>query len=259
MANKYLDILSPCIDQYGFITQAGPQFDGGDSSQREGTLMLWSWCALQEGKLSQADYDVIQARYIANYAKLREGCMPGEITRHRGSAQWYDLPWRMSRDQWTPNAISAGLVKQNRADLLWGASLRGFLFTTNLIPNWVVKGQTGYEIKCPDLTVLSSWGYMARWAGWLALPLVLITDLDLLVNSIIWHYNIKNPANTNTDISNHVNSLLQAKYKCPTPFSWLARRILNVNDVQNLLNSYFGPGSCPLGQVSQDFLADSWK
>ena len=257
---KYLDILQPAIDQWGFIAQLPAQDrDGGDTAQREGMLMLWAHCALRVGKISQADYDQIQTRYLANYDKLRAGCMPGEITRHRGDTKWYDLKWRMSRDQWTPNVIASTFTKKHRLDWILGSFLRGALFTTNLIPNYVAKGDPGYKIKLPDITLLASWGYMLRYAGWAAWPLVCVTDLELLVNSILWYFRLKNSANTNTDILNHVNSLLQAKYACPTPVSWLARKMLNVDDVLGLLDRYFDPESPAMNLIARDFLPDAWK
>ncbi len=214
-------------------------------------------CGLNAGKITQSEFNQIKDRYLTNYKRLRQGCMPGEIRRHSDDSMWYDLNWRMSRDQWTPNVISLGICKQFRADMILGMAMRGFLFTTNLIPNYVKKGEPGYKIKLPDLTAFASWGFVLRWCP-LFWPLLLVTDLDLLVNSILWYYRMKDPNNTNTDICNHLNALLQARFHSPTPVSWMARRMLDVDKVQDLLNRYYLPDGPALHLVAKDFLKEIW-
>lgn len=256
--NKYLSILQPAIDKFDLIAETTG--DGGDSAQREGSLLVYAYCALQEGKITQAEFDEIQDRYLANYKRLREKCMPGEIRRHVDESMWYGENLRMTRDQWTPNVVAIGIIKNNlkvKLDMLLGMALRGFLFTTSFYKNHEPKSRSSF--KSPDLTVLSSWSYVLRWFGWAFFPLIALFDIDLLIGSLIWKYRISKPDNTNTDILNHVISLLQAKYKCPTPISWLARKVLKPEEVLKLLHGYHHAQGPRMDLVAEDFLKESWK
>jgi hypothetical protein len=252
LSNKYLEVVRPAIDQYGIIAQLSG--DGGDSSQREGQFMLYSYAGYKQGKITKQEYDLIVARYLTTYDRLRKGCMPGEIRRHDGSEKWTDKNLRMSRDQWTPNAISIGLVGtlKQKFNLILGMAMRGFLFTTNIYSN----GDQPTK-KVPDLTLLSAWGFVMRWSP-IFWPLLFLTDLDLLFGSFIWLYRFKlSPGNT--DILNHVNALIQAKYRCPTPISWLARKILPLDKVQDCLDRYFGTVGPALNVIAKDVLPEVWK
>ncbi len=164
MPNKYLEIIQPAIDQYGFIAQlSSDNRDAGDSSQREAMLALLSYAGFKQDKISQTEFDEIKSRYLANYDRLREGCMPGEIKRHVGEVpqKWYSKKWKMSRDQWTPNVIALGLMGnwRQKADMILGMAMRGFLFTTNIYAN----GENPGSPKLPDITVFSAWGFVFRW------------------------------------------------------------------------------------------------
>jgi hypothetical protein len=259
--NRYLQIMNPAIDSFGLIAQL-PQAgrDGGDSAQREGMFLVLSYVAQKNGLISSEEFSEIVSRYLSNYERLQQTCMPGEIRRHVDQTKWYGFNWRMSRDQWTPNAIALGLVaaRGKQWNMVLGCFMRLFLFTTNVIPNYVVKGDADYKFKVPDLTVLASWGYMFRWS-YIFWPLLLITDLDLLVNSMIWKYRMSNSSNTNTDILNHVNSLLQAQVRMPTPWSYLARKMLPVGKVNALLDSYFGSQYGPaINVIASEVLPKVW-
>jgi hypothetical protein len=274
MANKYLDIMKPNIDQWGVITQTGGE--SGDGSQRCAMFLVLSYAGWRAGKISDFEYLEIETWYKTVYAKLTKSCIPGDIRRHAGTALWVDGRFRMSRDQWTPNMISLGLLRSSydkKFLMVFGWSLRGFLFATNLIPNWVAKGDPGYKIKVPDLTIGSSWGFLLRWMPhWLFLTILFVCppiaiayylflclcDVDTLVGSFIWKKRIADPTNTNCDILNHTNALVQARFCLPTPISWWARKLIKIDDVNRLLSIYFGDGTPPMDDIAKDALPDIW-
>lgn len=260
MPNKYLDILAPAIDPYGLIAQLPSQDrDGGDTSQREGMLMIHSWASNKEKCLPESDLQAIKSRYLSVYNRLRKGCMLGEIRRHDGSDKWYDLHLRMSRDQWIPNAIALGYVGSLRQKLsmICGMALRGFLFTTNLYNNGTDPGPK----KIPDVTALSSWGIILRWLPiWTVLPWIPLCILDLALLYGSYSLNKSYPTNPGDGNSlNQVNLLLQARYRFPTPASWLARKLLPLQSVLNDFDIYFGNGGPPMNVIARDFLEKSWK
>lgn len=258
MANKYLELVQPNIDSNGLIANNGG--DEGDSSQREGSFAICIRELYDQGKVSLADYLLLRQRYWQNLLKLQ--CGSGSLRRGLGS-QWWSQDCVMSRDQWTPNAIAVGSMDLNE-NLWWmikGHLKRGLCFATNTCPDEVMASKSNW--KLPDLTVLSSWGYYIRslraYPLW---PALLITDLELLANSIII---VSNSiwAPTNTDVSNHVNSIIQAKRRLPTPISWIARQILKLDrrGMQACLDAYFSPSlNAPaLNKVYADLLPEVMK
>ena len=255
MSNKYIAIIKPAIDQYGIIAQLAG--DSGDSSQREPMMLVLSYTGWRSGKITDAEFEIIKVRYLSIYDRLRKGCMPGEIRRHDSCGEilsWSDRSLRCSRDQWTPNVIALGFIgtPKQKADMILGCAMRGFLFTTNIYRN----GDTPGKPKLPDLTLFSSWGFLFRWCP-IFWPLLFLTDLDLLIGSLIWRYRFKHSTD-NTDILNHVNALIQAYFSCPTPISWLARKLLQLANVQDCLDRYFNNGGPALNVIAKDVLPEIW-
>ena len=219
------------------------------------------------GKIDQVEYEQLKNRYKANLDQLE--CCPGNYRRHTDPNMWYSDCDRMSRDQWTPNAIAVGMlnIDDHRKRMFLGHLKRGLLFTTNVRHNWVYppehpkydpNSDLTYKWKLPDITILACWGYYIRsYKAWYLYPLLLLLDIDLLINSLIWLYKFKHVPK-DTDILNHTNSLLQAKWTMGTPISWLARKILKLDKVQDCLNRYFLPDGPALHEVFREFLGEVW-
>jgi len=243
--NKYLQLLQPNIDSFGFITQnASQNWDGGDSSQREGSFALLIEELYNQGKVDSQDMLDIFQRYEKNIDQIK--CGLGGLRRHPDQSKWYGQRDVMSRDQWIPNVIACGNgLDAELRYLLLGHMLRALLFTTNTCPDWVMTGGPGYKWQLPDVTVLSSWGlYIRSFDCKLLWPLLLLFDLQTVVNSLIIVGNsMWNP--TNTDVSNQLNTLIQAYRRMPTPFSWLARKILRLDKrgMDYCVDNYFSAAS----------------
>ncbi len=149
--------------------------------------------------------------------------------------------------------------------MFWGHGKRLWLFTTNVRNNGAYPpsspkytASNPWVWKLPDITVMSDWGLHIRAHKWYVLyPFLFAFDLSLLANSLIWLYNFKYDT-TNTDILNQTNCLIQANKSMPTPVSWLARKILNVNTVMEKLAAYFAVDGPRLDLVFADFLKDLW-
>lgn len=264
--SKYFDLIKPAIDSYGLIAQLpSNNRDGGDTAQREGMFGIFIAWLYKLGKIDQVEYESLKKRYEDNLAKLE--CSWGNLKRHVDTSMWYSFCDRMSRDQWISNIIAMGMLSLKKAllKMLIGHLKRALLFTTNTRHNWVYPPEhpkhtpdQDYSWKLPDITVLACWGAYIR--GFRALPLyplLLIFDLDILFNSCIWLWKFKYKPN-DTDILNHLNMILQARTSMPTPISWIARKMLNVNKVQECLNGYFLPDGPALHEISKDFLKDIW-
>lgn len=267
MSQKYLDLLGPAIDSNGLITQTVKGYwDGGDSLNREGMFAIAIQCLYDQKKISLEDYTLLRKRYLDNLNRLEVNW--GNYRRHIDSTMWYFYPNRMSRDQWTPNAIAVGLldIEDHRKRMFWGHGKRLWFFTTNTRNNGVYPpgnpkydaATQDYSWKLPDLTVLSAWGYYIRaYKAYPLYPLLLVFDVEMFANSLIWLYDFRtNP--TNTDILNHTSSLIQARKSMPTPFSWLARKILSVDTVLSKLTAYFSVSGPRIDLVFADFLKEIW-
>ena len=264
--SKYLDLVQPAIDSFGLIAQLPSNGrDGGDTAQREGMFAIAVAYLYKLKKTDPLEYAELKHRYEYNLERL--DCGPGNILRHIDPTMWYSDSDRMSRDQWTPNVIAMGMLdlKPELKRMFFGHLKRALLFTTNTRRNHCYPdnhpkhmSDQDYSWKMPDITILSSWGYYIRgFRVWPLYPLLLITDLDLLVNSLIWIYKFAK-APEDTDILNHTNSLLQARWSMPTPISWIARKILKLEKVQDCLNRYFLNHGPALHEVFKDFLKEIW-
>lgn len=263
---KYLYMLGPAIDSFGLITQtAQDYFDGGDTLQREGMFAIAIRCLYDQDKITIADYLLYRKRYWNHLNRLYITC--GNYKRHVDPAMWYSGNSVMSRDQWTPNVIAMGMLDlddHNRKSF-WGHGKRLWLFTTNTRRNYAyppghpkANAENSYRWKLPDLTILSCWGNHCRsHKAYLTYPLLCLTDLDLLVSSLIWLYKFRKTPN-DTDILNHVNSLIQAQKIMPTPVSRLARKLLPVDVVLQKLKAYFSFDGPRIDLLFAEFLRNIW-
>lgn len=238
MNNKYLNAVLPNIDSYGVI--GNDNGDEGDSCNREGTFAVLVRELYDQDKINIADYLLLRERYWKAFTSLK--CGKGGLRRGPNQSEWFGQDCIMSRDQWTPNPIACGAMDLNDHlnYLLKGHLLhRGLMFTTNVCKNGVWRTKDNW--KLPDLTVLSSWGYYIRaYRAWWLWPLLNVFDLELPINSmIIVHHSYYKPKDT--DVINHLNTLIQAKRRLPTPFSWLARQLLKLDKrgMQFCMDEYF--------------------
>jgi len=151
----------------------------------------------------------------------------------------------MSRDQLTPMIIAAGYWdKEELRKIAKGHLKRGFLFTNNTRRNGANKINHGklvageirnYDWKIPDPTGPSIWSNFIRaYNFWPLYPLLLLFDIELFVNSILWRYFRKDNI-----AMNYTLTLLQANDRMPTPWGWLSRKIMPVKKLIKLIGEHF--------------------
>lgn len=276
---NYLDILAPNIDHFGCIAQSDG--DGGDTINREGMLLLWSYEAWKQDKIDYKEYCKILSRYRSRFPLHIHKPKSGNLLRHPDPSKWYGQDDRMSRDQWLPNLLATELTDcaSEHNELRHGWAKRLFLFTTNTIPNHVMPGDTEYHWKVPDLTLFQCWQVLIRASfhdfGVISSLLLNILDLEALANSIMWvlkpklrqcldskkatksvallkrmmpkaYEKIEKLADklyNDVDILNHFNLLLYCKRRRDTVVSRWARKIFKKHPigVQKCFDIYFRP------------------
>lgn len=243
---KWFPLIQPWLDpKYQLITQPPPGYDGGDTSQREGSYALAIVLLADLGLCDDDELMFTRDRYNKVIALLNDPNHPGFQRRFPDPAYWGSHSDRYSRDQAIPNVIAMGLYNQPALkSFMWNHLKRALLFTTNTRENGTLPAtntlsawqkvqyffgwRPSYPVNAfsiPDLTALSFWSlYIRAFRAWPLYPLMLLFDLDLVVNSLIKVYSYgKNPQN-NDDL-NHINCLLQADISLPTPWSKLAKWI----------------------------------
>lgn len=258
MSNKYFDLLKPNIDAFGVITQnAHNNWDGGDTTQREGMFICAMWMHYQAGRISAQDWVNAQGRYlnVMNRLQYHAGW---SLRRHPDITKWYGDTNRMSRDQLTSNLAGLGYAYPDLLkSLLKKHALRAMLFTTNTRMNAALKGTPEYKWKLPDITFSSIWGAYIRGLNWKLLwPLLPIFDLELLVGSLIMVYKTKYVPTFNDHLS-HQMLLLQSEYRMPSPTSKLAMWIYKKwCKPQAALDAYFRPEMD--GPLLNDIYREIW-
>lgn len=228
---KYFSILEPDLEPgYKLIAQRPPDYDPGDTAQREGMLALGAYILHRMGEMDDAEFQFIKDRYAKVLSLLDDPNHPGLLRRYPNPSYWGGLSDRLSRDQSTPNVVGMGLLNRTALARFFWAHLkfRGLLFTTNTRRNWAWPpghpeyDEKEYRWKLPDLTFFGFWAnYIRGFNCRLLYPLLWLFDLDMLVNSAIkvWYYS-KDP--TNSDDLNHHVDLYMAELRMPTLWSKLA-------------------------------------
>lgn len=200
-------------DKNGLIVQLNG--DGGDTLQREGFF----WLAMTIKSIHEPDMTDL-AHIVAEYGRNIQLLHPTPTTWVRHPEQWND-PNDCSRDQLTPNIILFGFLgmKTLLNDAFRSIVLRGRFPNGDLISpehfGWFVRSWYAINPFEPLKMVLFPLAFLC----------LLLGDLFMLLNSIIRI--VKNKLN-NDDVGddlNHCASLIQAKFSCPTPISWLARKL----------------------------------
>jgi hypothetical protein len=222
------------LDQYEMITTI--EKDGGDSAFHEGHYYSMLELTGNLGYSALVDYS-ITATQLQNDE--------GNIRRHPDESKWYGDWDRGSRDQSIPLLISFFLTGSMRAarNFFKAHLKRALLFATNNRRNGSTAENHGkeyypgrfrdYSWKPADITGPVFWSiYIRGFRNKLLYPLLLIFDLFLLVNTITFNISPREP-------NQHLLLLFFSKRSFPTPFSYIAYKLLNKEKVKNELRSYW--------------------
>lgn len=261
---KYFPIVEPWLEpKFQLIAQSPPDYDPGDTAQREGMFMFGAFLLFNLELMDHTEFFFVQERYEKILDLLNDPNHPGFIRRYPDPSYWGGLSDRLSRDQCVPNVVAMGYCSteaaRNPSTHLWSffkAHLkRALLFTTNTRNNWAWPpgdpryNADDYRWKLPDITFGSFHAlYIRAFRNKWLYPLLLILDLDLLGSSILKAF-IKDP--TQNDDLNHLMCQYQAEVSMPTPWSKLAKWIYKkyrmypsnsgdaTNPAQACMNAYF--------------------
>lgn len=256
---KYFPLIQPAIDANGVITE-GPldNFDGGDTAQREGMFAFASYILNKLGKMDNDEFGFCSSRYAKVICLLNDPNHDGLIRRYPTLPFWGAYSNRLSRDQATSNIPAMGFLYRNLLTSFFWSHLkyRGLLFLTNTRANAAYPPGTpqysaaAYAWQLPDITVLDFHGMYIRGARALILyPWLLLTDIAIVVNSLIKVFSYGKTATNNDDLS-HLMELYQSELSMPTPWSKLAKWIYKfrpypsnggnaTNPAQACMNAYF--------------------
>jgi hypothetical protein len=263
MPNKYFDMLSGNIDSFGVITQnAADNWDGGDTTQREGMFLCAMWYHLQDKRATDVQWVEMWVRYGQIIDKLNDDNW--SLRRHPDPSKWYNDTNRMSRDQLVPNLCALGYCRPYMLkSMIWKHMLRGLLFTTNTRENGATLADAepidfwqriqyffgwrpGYYVwawSLPDITDPSIFGAYVRGLEWTALwPTLWLSDWILVVDALITLYKTKQGTVTDDQLTQQM-LLLQSAYRMPTWVSKLAMWIYKKCNPQQSLDQYFAPAN----------------
>jgi hypothetical protein len=167
---------------------------------------------------------------------------PDPKRSNNGFAAHYKNPWDgvISRDQLV--GIIAGLIAKGARGALLRAAIHHaawlFLFSYNNIKNGVNpnNNKDGVNWKWPDLTLFNTWALYLRGFGLLSTltyPILCILDLHLLVSTLLTNRSKDN------DKINYAMRMIIAKDNTPTLISKLAWKILDKDNLVNLIKDYW--------------------
>lgn len=227
-------------DKYGTLDKLWRP-DGGDSAHRVG--MYYALLGMMSDE-KKAKYPRNTVEEFLKVAKLHH-VSPGVLVRHPNK-DWDSSDWdRMSRDQMQPFIIACGFYSRDElAKFTKGHALRGFLFANNTRKNGANKFTHGkliygevrdYSWKFPDPTGPDIWGNFIRaWGLWYLWPILLFTDLEMLIGSFLWRFFPKHNI-----AMNHTLTQLQAMKTLGTPLSWLSGKLMPVPRLITLIEDHF--------------------
>jgi len=213
-------------DNNGLIVQRDG--DGGDTAGREGDYFFH--LGLIGYKFT--DFDRVLALLQVS---------PGVFVRN---PTHYNDPNDFSRDQTVPLILAMGQMGRTKV--------------LKLLLNKQIKNYFRYQNN--DIGAFSDVGYYIRaFKAWYLYPILFVTDLQLIVESIVRCIQGKDPTNTSDDI-NHTLALLQAQYRLPTVGSWLARKIyvlFRPGGIQAAWDRYFDPnsGANPFNELYKNLIS----
>jgi len=202
--------------------------DGGDSCFNSCHL------AYVSGKL-------IYARKILNH--LHVGC---DYYCRNPNGTWTGDIDRLSTDQAQPLCIIMAVIPDNSRlkRFMWRHLKRlGFLFNTRRNGTTPQNHGTPYGNKIRDFTwKLPGWCgieffgiYIRAFNAWYFYHVLLFCDLKTLIDQIWLRYLAKDE----DDITNHLQYLFITTNGLPTPFGWLARKLVDKEDFAKRLQSYW--------------------
>ena len=222
------------VDKYGSIGQIQPDgsIDGGDSVNWEGHRRY-----LTEGKHDYR-YHYHKSR-LPEYKAFFKDKTIGYKRHPRSSAtaSYYKNPWNgnISRDQLT--GILAYHIKYTdykeslKIILHHGAWL--WLFAYNTVRN----GDTTFKWKWPDFTGPDIWAMELRCLrpySYLLYPIICMLDLHTLLNTLYFNRFVKDD-----DVISFAIKVISTREYMPTPFSWLAWKLLNKKKLVGLISDYW--------------------
>ena len=212
-ASNYVLIFEPYVDKYGFPGNRRPDqsLEFGDSAQRLGMMWFFERCT---GKVT-IGRPMFNVDDPHNSGVFTETFLKGEPKRHWDKRLWEGQPGCMSRDNATPMICAhAGIAKVWH---WWLLKRFGFFWNTKDLG----KSQAR-KVPITDFAGPTVWGALWRSAGWWWLwPLLVVTDLFLLLKTLfrIFYSKVK-PTHTTDDLNLQV-LLHQAEVQYPTPFGCL--------------------------------------
>lgn len=245
--NLLLKKIEPFLDQHGFISQL-PSDDhpGADTIQREGMFATAAYFYYHLGLINLEDFSALKWRFMSRVSMLITG--PGLIRRHLESNRWYSHWDRGSRDQYHVVIGASLLTDRKKVKSIFAGFMLRLGFASNIRDN----SDPG-KLKLPDLMTLDmasnlirSLCLVSRW-GFTLSPLLLLTDFGLIISSLLWRFYHSRNKNE-TDILNHLQTVLLSTVVLSTPLSKLARNQLALmpskldpyeTPVQECLNDYF--------------------
>jgi hypothetical protein len=269
------------VDSFGCVQSGG---DGGDTCHRMFTmhfrLLLQFKLAIEKGtSLPPVVHNIsklIQEKGLASgdATMILLKAENGIFRRHPNPDFWGSDPNNLSRDQMIGLICfiaflatrSGDLGKRFRKELrqlLWACLKRG-MFAQNIYPNWVdARKDSSVKKKTPDLLPPDVWGLFARgftasFAAPLAIPFILLGDLFLVLSVVmkLWApinkdgtFQFRLPQPDDVDDDNMHNSLMLSQHVCPTPMSWLARKLFKRFRQKNLGNTQYGEKDPMMGAL----------
>lgn len=223
------------FDSFGLIVQRVSR-DGGDSCQRMG-MFYYGLSRLGESYANE---------YSRVLDLLEDPLRLGIYRRHPDPSMWYSDWDRLSRDQATPLVICMGELNfKSRLWIFFKRHVKRFGFMTNTMRNGVWRNEKRHRVMNPAKKWDASWKvpdfcgpeffglYIRAFKWWFLWPLLLISDLETLLGSIIRRFN------KDHDVLNHVMICHYAKTHYPTPIIWLANLFNDHNDLIGKMNIYF--------------------
>lgn len=201
-------MFAPFTDEYKLIVQRDR--DGGDSCQRTPMIHYGHYL------IGKADFQ----EFLAGVRNIE--IRPGIYIRHPIN---YNQENDLSRDQETPLVPMLGAAGQKEK-------------VKELLKRHIERRGLYQNGDLPTLATIGSY-IRALEVGYLY-PLLMVTDLGLLVQSAIERVKVLITPNDVSDALNHTVLLLQAQRLMPTPISYLARKLYKPV-AQWQFNHYFRP------------------
>lgn len=258
-------MITDYIDEWGLIDKIVGR-DGGDVCHKESRY----WLALammskshQDAWLKAFNRSTIDAK--KNLAMFQPA--PGILLRHPNpdidAGDWD----RFSRDMIKPYVIACGFWDQKQLKrFIKGHAKRAFLFAGNTRENGANKWNHGkpkpgggtydYSPRWPDITGPKVWNCMLRGLNkWYLWPLIFIFDIELFIGAINWRYFKKSNL-----AQNQAAEQMQATHRLPTPFSWLANKIMPIEKLIILMADHLDDHH-PTDDTRflADMFSDAWR